>query len=133
MYGLDVFMEVAIAEEHANRLAEHPDPGVALAGQLLSHRISFSADEEAHYSGLIGDAGAVCVLIDPDALDVEHLPVRVELVGYGRGQTIVDRRARGGEDLVHGTSQGWTRMDVAVGVDADRLAKVFLEAIRADV
>jgi inosine-uridine nucleoside N-ribohydrolase len=131
MYGLDVFMEVAIPEDHANRLAQHDDSGVALAGRLLSHRISFSADEEARYSGLIGDAGAVCALIDPDALTVEHLPVRVELTGYGRGQTIVDRRARGGEDLIHGSPAGWTPMDVALRVDADRLGRVFLEAIRA--
>ena len=132
MYGLDVFMRVAIDEAHATRLAAHPDPGVALAGRLLTHRISFSADEEAHYSGLIGDAGAVCALIDPEALRVEHLPVRVELTGYGRGQTIVDRRARGGEDRVHGTASGWTPMDVALDVDSDRLAEVFLRAIGAD-
>ena len=80
---------------------------------------------------LIGDAGAVCALIDPEALQVEHLPVRVELSGYARGATIVDRRARGGEDLIHGAPAGWTPMDVALRVDADRLAKVFLEAIRA--
>lgn len=132
MYGLDVFMAVAIDETHATALAGHPDAGVALAGQLLSHRISFSADEEAHYSGLIGDAGTVCALIDPDALTVEHLPVRVELSGYGRGQTVVDRRARGGEDLIHGSAGGWTAMDVALAVDADRLAGVFLRAIGAD-
>ena len=131
MYGLDVFMEVAIAEDHAHELAGHADAGVALAGQLLSHRISFSADEEAHYSGLIGDAGAVCALVDPGSLTVEHLPVRVELTGYGRGQTIVDRRARGGEDQIHGTAGGWTPMDVALAVDADRLAGVFLAAIGA--
>lgn len=132
MYGLDVFMKVAIDEGQANELAGHADAGVALAGRLLSHRISFSADQEAHYSGLIGDAGAVCALVDPDALSVEHLPVRVELAGYGRGQTIVDRRARGGEDLVHGTAPGWVPMDVALDVDADRLAGVFLRAIGAE-
>jgi pyrimidine-specific ribonucleoside hydrolase len=61
--------------------------------------------------------------------------VRVELAGYGRGQTIVDRRARGGEDRVHGTGHstapGWVPMDVALEVDADRLANVFLQAIGA--
>jgi pyrimidine-specific ribonucleoside hydrolase len=131
MYGLDVFMRVAIDETHALELTSHPDAGVALAGRLLSHRIAFSADEEAVYSGLIGDAGAVCALIDPEALRVEHLPVRVELTGYGRGQTIVDRRARGGEDLVHGTAGDWISMDVALEVDAGRLAEVFLGAIGA--
>jgi pyrimidine-specific ribonucleoside hydrolase len=132
MYGLDVFMRVAIDEEYARRMAESADPVVALAGDLLSHRVSFSADEEAVYSGLIGDAGAVCALVDPAALTVRALPVRVELTGYGRGQTVVDRRARGGEDLVHGASGGWTTMDVALEVDADRLAGVFLQTIGAD-
>ena len=109
-----------------------PDPVVALAGKLLSHRISFSADEHAVYSGLIGDAGAVCALIDPGALTVETLPVRVELMGYARGQTVVDRRARGGEDLVHGLAGMWTPIEVALDVDADRLARVFLTTIGAD-
>ena len=130
MYGLDVFMRVAIDEGHAARLAEHQDAGVALAGKLLSHRIAFSEDAEAVYSGLIGDAGAVCALVAPDALTVEHLPVRVELAGYGRGQTVVDRRERGGEDLVHGgAGTDWVEVDVALEVDADRLAGVFLAAI----
>ena len=131
MYGLDVFMRVVIEESHAARLAGSADPVVALAGQLLSHRISFSADDHAIYSGLIGDAGAVCALIDPEALGVATLPVRVELTGYGRGQTIVDRRVRGGEDTVHGVASGWTDVDVALEVDADRLADVFLRTIGA--
>jgi pyrimidine-specific ribonucleoside hydrolase len=132
MYGLDVFMRVAIDEEYAQRMAASADPAVALAGDLLSHRIAFSADADAVYSGLIGDAGAVCALVDPEALTVRRLPVRVELTGYGRGQTVVDRRSRGGEDLVHGASGGWTEMDVALEVDADRLAQVFLRTIGAD-
>lgn len=132
MYGLDVFMQVAISEEHARALSTHQDAGVALAGNLLSHRISFSEDAEAVYSGLIGDAGAVCALVDPEALAVENLPVRVELAGYGRGQTIVDRRARGGEDIAHGVAAtDWVAMDIALDVDADRLAGVFLKAIGA--
>ena len=131
MYGLDVFTRVAIDEQLAIGLADSPNHVVALAGRLLSHRISFSADQDAVYSGLIGDAGAVCALIDPEALHVETLPVRVELMGYGRGQTIVDRRARGGEDRVHGLATTWTPVDVALEVDADRLAQVFLRTIGA--
>ncbi len=132
MYGLDVFMQVAIDESHALRLAESPDPVVALAGRLIAHRIAYSADQEAFYSGLIGDAGAVCALIDPGALTVETLPVRVELTGYARGQTVVDRRARGGEDYVHGLAGRWTPIEVALDVDADRLARTFLTTIGAE-
>ena len=37
--------------------------------------------------------GAVCVVIDPDGVRTERLPVRVELAGtWSRGRTIVDRR-----------------------------------------
>ncbi len=131
MYGLDVFMQVSIEESLATRLAESPDPVVALAGRLLSHRISFSADQHAEYWGHIGDAGAVCALIDPGAMTVETLPVRVELMGYARGQTVVDRRA-GGEDIVHGLAGLWTPIEVALDVDADRLARVFLTTIGAE-
>ncbi len=84
------------------------------------------------YSGLIGDAGAVCALIDPEALAVETLPVRVELTGYGRGQTIVDRRVAVGEDYIHGVDAGWTPVEVALDVDADRMARVFLATIGAE-
>jgi pyrimidine-specific ribonucleoside hydrolase len=132
MYGLDVFMQVAIDEQHALRLAGSPDPVVALAGRLLSHRVSFSADEHAVYRGHIGDAGAVCALVDPGAMAVETLPVRVELMGYGRGQTIVDRRSGGGQDAVHGVAGPWTPVEVALDVDADRLARVFLTTIGAE-
>ncbi len=131
MYGLDVFEQVAIDEDHAQHLAGSPDPVVALAGALLSHRISFSADEDAVYSGLIGDAGAVCALIDPEALTVETLPVRVELMGYARGQTVVDRRANGADELLHGLAGRPTPIEVALDVDAGRLARVFLTTIGA--
>jgi pyrimidine-specific ribonucleoside hydrolase len=132
MYGLDVFRQVAIDEPRAERLSRSSNPVVALAGRLLSRRISFSADEHAVYSGLIGDAEVVCALIDPGALTVETLPARVELMGYARGQTVVDRRAHGGEDVVHGLAGIWTPIEVALDVDADRLARVFLTTIGAD-
>ncbi len=131
MYGLDVFMQVAIPEDEARALSRSTDAGVALAGSLLLSRILIAEGEAPIYSGLIGDAGNVCGLIDPDALTALTLPVRVELAGYARGQTIVDRRRHGGEDRLHGTVDGWTATDVALDVDAPRLAAVFLDAIGA--
>jgi pyrimidine-specific ribonucleoside hydrolase len=67
--------------------------------------------------------------VDPDALTVEKRPVRVELSGYGRGQTIVDRRRYSGEDLLHGGIGDWTAIEVALDVDAPRYAKLFLETL----
>ena len=49
----------------------------------------------------VGDAGAVCAVVAPDALTTVPLPVRVELAGtWSRGRTVVDRRAWSG-DLAH--------------------------------
>jgi pyrimidine-specific ribonucleoside hydrolase len=132
MYGLDVFMQVAIEQAHALRMAESPNPVVSLAGRLLSHRVSFSEDQTAAYLGDIGDAGAVCSLIDPDAMTVETRPVLVELMGYARGQTVVDRRSGGGQDIPDGVARRWTPVEVALDVDADRLARVFLTTIGAE-
>ena len=68
------------------------DPLGRVVGALLGHRVALSEDERAEYTGLIGDAGAVCSIVDPLALRTEVRPVRVELAGYGRGQTLVDLR-----------------------------------------
>ncbi|ANJ27923.1 nucleoside hydrolase [Agromyces aureus] len=129
MYGLDVFNEVGVPQELAARLETGEDPLGRVVGALLGHRVAGSADGSFEYSGLIGDAGAVCSLVDPDALGTRRLPVRVELSGYARGQTLVDQRSRPGEDLVHGDGVEWEHVEVALTVDAPRLARVFLETL----
>ncbi len=132
MYGLDVFNRVAIPEALAHELAGAADPRTALVGALLSHRIMAGDGGEPVYSGLIGDAGAVCALVDPGALHVERRPVRVELAGYSRGQTVVDRRRMLGEDAAHGLAVEWTTADVALGVDEQRMASLFLETVTGE-
>jgi len=98
-------------------------------GSLLGHRIALSGDERAEYTGLIGDAGAVCSLVDPLALRTEVRPVRVELAGYGRGQTLVDRREVPGQDEAHRLADEWADVEVALEVDAERLAGLFLDTL----
>ncbi|MET0956654.1 MAG: nucleoside hydrolase, partial [Cryobacterium sp.] len=61
------------------------------------------------------------------------LPVRVELTGYGRGQTIVDQRRRVGEDTLHGSAGSWEIVEVALDVDAPRFARLFLDTVGAPV
>ena len=135
MYGLDVFNQVTIDEADAVALLAGSSASGRLTGALLHHQMADDADGQPDpdgYAGHIGDAGAVCALVDPDALRIERRPVRVELAGYGRGQTIVDRRQRVGEDTVHGGSTGATRaqpVDVALDVDAPRYARLFLDTI----
>lgn len=129
MYGLDVFNQVTVPQDAAAALADGEDPLGHVVGALLGNRIALSEDATLVYTGLIGDAGAVCALVEPEALQVENRPVRVELSGYGRGQTIVDRRRYSGEDVLHGDVGEWTAIDVALDVDAPRYAELFLETL----
>lgn len=128
MYGLDVFNHVAVPEATTAKLAASSDLRASVVGRLLDHRIA--GPDGAHpYLGWIGDAGAVCSIVDPDAFGFARLPVRVELAGYGRGQTVVDRREIPGEDSVHGTADDWAAVDVALEVDAARVANLFLDTV----
>ncbi|MDO9398859.1 MAG: nucleoside hydrolase [Herbiconiux sp.] len=135
MYGLDVFNQVVIDETDADRLAAGDSASGRLTAALLRAQLADDADglpDPDGYAGHIGDAGALCALVDPGALQVERHPVRVELAGSARGQTIVDRRRRIGEDTVHGDGPGATRpvpIDVALDVDAPRYARLFLDTI----
>ncbi|MCP2032572.1 pyrimidine-specific ribonucleoside hydrolase [Okibacterium sp. HSC-33S16] len=129
MYGLDVFNQVTVDAAIAETLAVGDSPLGRVVGALLGNRVALSEDRSLVYTGLIGDAGAVCALVAPDALVVERRPVRVELAGYGRGQTVVDRRRYSGEDAIHGGVGDWTVIDVAVDVDAPRFAALFLETL----
>jgi pyrimidine-specific ribonucleoside hydrolase len=129
MYGLDVFNRVAVDHDVALAL-EHGDDALGrVVGSLLGHRVALSEDQQAEYTGLIGDAGAVCSIVDPLAMRTEVRPVRVGLAGYGRGQTLVDLRERPGEDVVHGIADEWTDVEVALDVDAERLTRLFLDTL----
>ncbi|GGE91165.1 nucleoside hydrolase [Mycetocola zhadangensis] len=129
MYGLDVFNQVTVAQDTAAALASSGSNLGQVVGALLGNRVALSEDSSLVYTGLIGDAGAICALVDPEALSIERRPVRVELAGYGRGQTVVDRRRYSGEDAIHGGVGDWAVLDVALDVDAARFARLFLETL----
>lgn len=130
MYGLDVFHAPAVTRPQAQALSEHDPTGPAgLAGRL----ILFQCDRFDADAGTIGDAGAVCAVIDPDGLTTEPLPVRVELGGtWSRGRTVVDRRDWSG-DLAHDPhGQANTTVDVALGVDADAYVTLWIDTLTGD-
>jgi pyrimidine-specific ribonucleoside hydrolase len=129
MYGLDVFNQVSVDRDVAAGLEAGDSAYGRVVGALLANRVARSENGLAEYSGLIGDAGALCALVDPQALATRLLPVRVELTGYGRGQTIVDQRRRVGEDIVHGTAGSWEVAEVALDVDARRFVRLFLDTL----
>jgi len=127
MNGLDVFYDVRVSRERAERLIAVGGRGPAeLAGRLIDYQCSRFGQPDA----TIGDAGAVCAVIDRAGLTTTRLPVRVELAGtYSRGRTIVDRRDWSG-DLAHDPhGLAPTSVEVALSVDADRYADLWLRTV----
>jgi inosine-uridine nucleoside N-ribohydrolase len=127
MYGLDVFYGPRVTLEQAKELVAAHDSGPAgLAGRL----VEFQCERFGSTSATIGDAGAVCAVIDPEGLTLARLPVRVELAGtWSRGRTIVDRRDWAG-NLAHDPhGQAPAVIDVALDVDGDRYARLWLDAV----
>ena len=128
MYGLDVFYRPRITRAEAQLLrALDPTGPAGLGGRL----ISFQCDRFGADDATIGDAGAVCAVIDPSGLTTTPLPARVELSGrYTRGRTIVDHRDWSG-DLAHDPhGQSEVVLDVALGVDAPAYAALWLDTLR---
>ncbi|MEU3253123.1 nucleoside hydrolase [Streptomyces sp. NPDC006997] len=129
MYGLDVFRRVTVPAADVARLRASPEPRLRMAGALLAHRDPASSGDPTPSGGL-GDAGAVCAVVDPDGLTTEPLPVEVALApGPTRGQTVVDRRPRPGESEVHHGPRDQPLVDVALGVDAERYARLWLRVV----
>lgn len=127
MYGLDVFYDPVVTRAEAKELIDVGGQGGAeLAGRL----IAFQCDRFGREKATIGDAGAVCAVIEPDALTCEDLPMRVELAGsWSRGRTIVDRRDWSGDHAhdPHGRAEATVR--VALGVDGTRYSRLWRDAV----
>jgi len=119
---------VRVSREQAVELIAIGGRGPAeLAGRLIDYQCRRFGQPEA----TIGDAGAVCAVIDRAGLTTKRLPVRVELAGtYSRGRTIVDRRDWSG-DLAHDPhGLAPTAVEVALSVDADRYAELWLGTMK---
>lgn len=127
MYGLDVFYDVRVSLEQARALQAEGGASARLAGQLLEYQCARFAAESA----TIGDAGAVCAVLDPEGLGTQRLPVRVELTGtWTRGQTIVDRRPWSGDHHADPHGLAPALVDVALAVDGPRYADLWAQAVR---
>jgi len=127
MYGLDVFYDVRVSAEQSAKLIAVGGRGPAeLAGRL----IEFQCGRRGQPDATIGDAGAVCAVIDRAGLTTTRLPVWVELAGvHSRGRTIVDRRDWSG-DLAHDPHVvAPTSVEVAVSVDAERYLELWLRTV----
>ena len=127
MYGLDVFYEPVVTRDQAAELIAVGGGGAAELGGRL---VTFQCDRFGQEAATIGDAGAVCAVIEPDALETHVLPIRVELAGsWSRGRTILDRRDWSG-DLAHDPhGEPPTRVAVALHVDGPRYATLWRETL----
>jgi len=126
MYGLDVFYDVRVTLAQAASLAMSAGPSARLAGQL----IAFQCERFGEESATIGDAGAVCAVVAPAGLTTKPLPVRVELAGtWTRGQTVVDQRETSLDHAHDPHGLAPAVLDVALGVDAPRYTKLWLDAV----
>jgi inosine-uridine nucleoside N-ribohydrolase len=127
MYGLDVFYEPRISLETAEKLIS---AGGHAACELAGRLMAFQCGRFGSDSATIGDAGAVCAVIEPAGVTRQRLPVRIELAGtWSRGRTIVDLRDWGG-DLSHDPhGQARSSIDVCLAVDGQRFATLWLDTV----
>jgi pyrimidine-specific ribonucleoside hydrolase len=129
MYGLDVFYDPLVTDVQVEALREVGTPVARLAAGL----ISFHHRRFANAGATIGDAGAVGILLEPDAVRTQRLPVRVELTGtWTRGRTVVDRRDWSG-DLAHDPhGLAPAMVDVCLEIDGRRIADLWVSTVRGE-
>lgn len=125
LYPLDPFMQVRFTKEESKAMTQAKGAGARIAGGIALHYCHFF---EMDFS-LIGDAGTVATVIDPEGATSVRRPVHVDLsTGTSRGATVFDRRiltdgfAREGE---------WTEVDVVTRVDAPRYRRLMATALGA--
>ncbi len=105
MYGLQVLNQVVVPSGVTDALAEQQHPASRLAGQLLRVR----------RGRLIGDAGALIALTNPELFSTHREPIRIGLEGAERGRTLWDPAG--------------SSIDVVLAVDAPGVARAFVDVV----
>ena len=131
MYGLEPFYEVTCDHADAARLSDSPEPLNQFIGGLLTHLAGTTATTDRATPGTValGDAGAVCAVLDPAGAQVRPAPVSVCLApGVTRGQTVVDLRGFAGTDDA-AARDARPRIDVVTNADGARYRELFLSVL----
>jgi pyrimidine-specific ribonucleoside hydrolase len=130
MYGLDAFSRLTVSRADTDRLRALDHPAIWFAGELLYRRRATQGKENGDYVGLLGDAGAMVLLTNPELFTTHEFPVRVDLEDLGRGQMIVDQRAEQG-DTAGCDPDPWPRIAVVVDLNVAQAAATFVKVIDA--
>jgi pyrimidine-specific ribonucleoside hydrolase len=128
MYGFHLFQRLALNQAGTDRLRRHDHPAIQLAGELLYRRRGSWHDTPQDYADLLGDAGATVLLTNPELFSTRELLVRVNLAGIDRGQTTIVQPASP-DDSTAPDPDGWSRITVALDLDATQAASAFVEVI----
>ena len=119
MYPFELFNRLAVSQGVTDRFRRHDHPAIRLAGELLHRRRTSSHGPTHDQVGLLGDAGALVLLTNPELFVTREFPIQVNLNGINRGRTVADQHA------------GPRRTAVAVDLDAAQAASAFVRVIDA--
>jgi pyrimidine-specific ribonucleoside hydrolase len=128
MYGFHLFRRLAVTRADTDRFRMHDHPAIRLAGELLYRRRGSLHHPTLNNADLLGDAGAIVLLTNPELFLTRELPVRVDLAGVSRGQTVIVQRtspiASAAPD-----SDAWPKITVALDLDVTQAASAFVRMI----
>ncbi len=137
LYPLEVFYRPRVTDDDIAQLRGSGNRLANLAGDLLAGISEPYAGEsrvhEGAYRSCIGDAGLLCLMVDPSLAVIRRHPVRVSLQDpLTRGMTVVDQRWVDGRDVQTAPMQ-WTEpiLEVALDIDGDAIIGMFLATLLA--
>ena len=128
MYGFHLFRRLGVDQADTDRLRRHDHPAIQLVGELLYRRRGSWHNTAENHADLLGDAGAMVLLTNPELFITRELLVRVNLAGVDRGQTTVVHPASP-DDSAAPDPEPWSRITVALDLDATQAASTFVKVI----
>jgi pyrimidine-specific ribonucleoside hydrolase len=129
MYGLDLFDRLVVDRADVDRLRTHDHPAIRLAAELLHRRHARHHDSDQQKLRLLGDAGAMVLLTNPELFVIEERNLTIQLQGAGRGQTELSEASAPIAQL--GSGKSASRIRLATDLDVTKAASAFVETIYA--
>lgn len=135
LYPLEVFYKPRVTDNDIAVLRSNESRLANLAGDLLAGIAEPYAGESRVHSGdyrsCIGDAGLLCLMVEPALAEIRRHPVRVSLHDpLTRGMTVVDQRWVNGVEVQSAPMQ-WCEplLDVALDIDGDAIIRMFIATL----